>query len=84
MPCRDGPNCEFGAQHVDRAFKDRLDKVTALLCDVLQRIENSVKGDQPAEFLSPAVEDWWREHKREDARRRKREEENAKQRLATG
>lgn len=86
MPCRDGgPCCDYGAQHVDRVYKDKLDKVTRMLCEVLTQHEAT------PDAITPSVElwEWWIAHKEEDRKRaaavdaaKRQEEQSRRDRIA--
>lgn len=67
MPCydHDYPR-EINAIHT------RIDKLTRMLCEAMDRLE-SLGADK----LSNELEFWWIEHKRADRQRKKREEEVA-------
>ena len=87
MPCRDGreDECrvEFRENPVSQRLIEKVDKLTELLCFVMQNVENDYwykemildsaferKNTQNAEDLM----NWWGEHKRIDAAREAKEE----------
>jgi hypothetical protein len=85
MPCRDGgPCCDYGAQHVDRVYKDKLDKVTRMLCEILTQHEANQEMTPSAELWA-----WWLDHKEEDRKRtqaeteaKRRDEQHKRDRIA--
>ena len=69
MPCRDG-----GPPRRD-LVQERLDRVTALLCELTACVETHNPDLLTAVSGLPA---WWKKHQREDAARVRREEEAKK------
>lgn len=85
MPCTGG-----GPSYSDEYYKER-DKFEALLCGILSSVEKS--GQQVSSVFNDIdwkeagvkrgwAEDWWVEHKEEDAERRIREAEEASREAA--
>ncbi len=87
MPCNDGADVRY---YYEEDLK-KLKKVEAALCGVLTVLENvpddwginltvddilDVVDWKEAGIKRAWLEDWWEEHKKEDASRREREEQN--------
>lgn len=79
MPCYDGREDEDNARNY---------KLVAALCGIMRVLENRVGYGDPLVHVNwkevgvtrEFVEKWWKEHKRQDADRRRREKEYAEQR----
>jgi hypothetical protein len=72
MPCQsfDPETGEEAGVSERRKAKEKLDKLTRMLCLTCQRLEEAgfeFSGD----FGSDELGTWWEEHQKQDARRRK-------------
>ena len=63
MPCR-GPDSDPG--YTERQLRGEVDKVTKLLCDVCEMLEEGKSTKLGATELG----DWWRSHQKLDENRR--------------
>ena len=74
-----------GGPSYDSGMKDRLDKVTALLCGICQVIDDA-QGPNIRDQVMVRVEEvdglraWWKNHQQEDAARLRRESDAKKRR----
>lgn len=79
MPCRD-----YEPESAVDDMRERLNKVTALLCAVLHTIEDHDTESTARSVVKSlnkidGLDVWWAEHKEADRRRRKAEKEKQKQ-----
>ena len=66
MPCSDG-GCDAEDR---RETQDRLDKVTRLLCSLLETVDKNGNGDLILDAgNSFELADWWKEHQEKDRKR---------------
>jgi hypothetical protein len=77
MPCSDGGP----VYHDDPETKQRLDKVTRLLCGLCQSLKNQGLDDDI--YTTPELGDWWDNHQEQDrvrleCERKEKEEKEAK------
>lgn len=92
MPCYDAQServrVEYRNDPIIQELKDRLDKVTRLLCFTLESVQSgssdlfyTLKDKEFHEDIERELVDWWEEHKKIDEEERiKHLEENARER----
>lgn len=79
MPCRtETPEEE------EQRRRDELDKLTRLLCESCQCLEDSMMAaEQGVDFFTDELRQWWEDHKKADEARKRREEVADAKRLTT-
>lgn len=72
MPCYYDPMDYVPGYRAGKdAMRSELDKLTRMLCEVLNFTEDEVEMRAMQRYLSKEVMEWWDKHKKFDAKRKK-------------